>query len=60
MAQLKAAIEGSSRYTILKAAQLAGGKDTLLYVSILPLFLTIAFTILYLNRKKLTESKSYE
>lgn len=55
MEQLKNAAEGSTAYNLLKSAQLAGGADTLVYVSILPAVLTIAFAVLYLRRKKLTE-----
>ncbi len=58
LAQLSKALEGTTEFMVLKSAQLAGGATTLLYVSVLPLLLTVAFTLLYLNRKKITDHTS--
>jgi MFS family permease len=58
LASLKDAGEGTDATKILKSARLAGGASTLLYVSFLPAFLTIAFGMLYIFRQKLQEIKN--
>lgn len=49
---LKNALAGSAEAELLNNAKLTGGSSTLRYVAILPAFLTVAFSFLYLSQRK--------
>jgi hypothetical protein len=49
---LKSAAEGTQEAAAWAAAQLSGGARTLRFVSIVPAFLIICFTVLHLRKRK--------
>ncbi|HJZ39044.1 MAG TPA: MFS transporter [Bacteroidales bacterium] len=49
---LKSALPGSTEASVLEQAQLTAGAHTLLYVAIVPAVLILAFTYLYISKRK--------